>query len=156
MAVSSRDVRAVQAYYPRIYLACHIHHVRRTSARAHLTESESNLLGHLEENAAVRASTLARHMGVSRSSMSATIKRLVNRGYITRDREARDARAAALRLSPEGAKAMQAGSVLDTSRVRSLLARLPLDDRRRAVEGLRLLARAADATPTKKWTQVSP
>ena len=153
MAVSSRDVRAVQKFYPRIYLACHIQHTRRTSARAHLTEAESNLLGHLEEHTAVRASTLARHMGVSRSTMSATIKRLLNLGYITREREVRDARAAALRLSAAGAKAMQAGSVLDTARVKSLLARLSPDDRHRAVEGLGLLARAADAMPKKNWTE---
>ncbi len=55
MAVSSNDVRAVQAFYPRIYLACHIQHTRRTSARANLTEAESTFLGHLEEHAAVRA-----------------------------------------------------------------------------------------------------
>lgn len=143
MPVAFRDIRAVQAYYPRIYLACHIQHLRRTPARAHLTESESNLLGHLDERRPIRASELARHMGVSRSSMSATIKRLVRLGYIVRAREEDDARALALRLSPAGARAMQAGSVLDTGRVAALLAKLPAQDRKRAVEGLRLLAHAA-------------
>src|SRR6187549_524673 len=117
MAVASADVRAVQACYPRIYLACHIQHTRRTPARGNLTESESNLLGHLDERIPARASTLARHMGVSRSSMSATIKRLIALGYVARDEESGDRRAAALRLSASGARAMQAGSVLDTSRV---------------------------------------
>ena len=153
MPVASRDVRAVQAYYPRIYLACHIQHVRRTPVRANLTESESNLLGHLDERHAIRASELARHMGVSRSSMSATIKRLIKLGYIASAREADDARALALRLSPVGARAMQAGSVLDTARVASMLAQMSPTDRKKAVDGLGLLARAADRIPRKKWSE---
>lgn len=152
MPVASRDVRAVQAYYPRIYLACHIQHIRRTPARANLTESESNLLGHLDERHPIRASDLARHMGVSRSSMSATIKRLINLGYIVSAREQGDARALALRLSPDGARAMQAGSVLDADRVGAMLAKLSPADRKKAVEGLGLLARAADLIPRKgRW-----
>jgi DNA-binding MarR family transcriptional regulator len=153
MPVASRHVRAVQAYYPRIYLACHIQHVRRTPARANLTESESNLLGHFDERHPIRASELARHMGVSRSSMSATIKRLIKLGYIASARESDDARALALRLSPAGARAMQAGSVLDTARVASMLAQLSPTERTKAVDGLGLLARAADRIPRKKWSE---
>lgn len=152
MPVASRDVRAVQAYYPRIYLACHIQHTRRTPARGNLTESESNLLGHLDERQPIRASDLARHMGVSRSSMSATIKRLVKLGYIASTRDSGDARALALRLSAAGARAMQAGSVLDTDRVALLLAQLSPAERNKVVEGLGLLARAADRVPRKgRW-----
>jgi DNA-binding MarR family transcriptional regulator len=147
MPVASRDVRAVQACYPRIYLACHIQHLHRTAARANLTETESSLLAHLDEEQPIRASELARHMGVSRSSMSATIKRLMRLGYIASAREADDARALALRLSPAGARAMQAGSVLDTGRVAALLARLSPADRKKAIEGLGLLARVADQVP---------
>ena len=75
MAVAASDVRAVQAFYPRIYLGCHVQHKRRSS-KGQLTEAESNLLGHLDERVPIRASVLARHMGVSRPSMSAAIKRL--------------------------------------------------------------------------------
>src|SRR5262245_42553457 len=138
MAVAASDVRAVQAFYPRIYLACHVQHKRRT-ASGQLTEAESNLLGHLDERVPIRASVLARHMGVSRPSMSATIKRLTALGYIERTRETADARAAALRLSADGARAMQAGSVLDTARVRLMLSRLSREDRQRAIEGIGLL-----------------
>jgi len=48
-----------------------------------------------------------------------------------------------LRLSAAGARAMQAGSVLETSRVAAMLARLNAADRRRAIDGLALLARAS-------------
>jgi DNA-binding MarR family transcriptional regulator len=150
MEVSSTDVRAVQAFYPRIYLACHTRHVRRASTSAQLTERESSVLGHLHEQSAIRASELARHLGVSRSTISATIKRLVKLGYLERTRDERDARAAPLRLSLQGARAMQAGSVLETGRVKAMLARMTAAERRRAIEGLELLARAATALPRKR------
>ncbi len=93
---------------------------------------------------------LASHLGVGRSTLSASIKRLASLGYITRARETEDARALALRLSARGARAMQAGSVLDTARVRVLLARLQEGDRQRALDGLRLLADAAAQVPRQK------
>jgi DNA-binding MarR family transcriptional regulator len=151
MAVSSNDVRAVQSFYPRIYLACHTRHVRRATTSAQLTEHESSVLGHMHEQSPIRASDLARHLGVSRSTMSATIMRLVKLGYLARARDERDGRAASLRLSPEGARAMQAGSVLETGRVKAMLARLNPADRRRAIAGLELLARAAAALPKKQF-----
>ena len=152
MAVASVDVRAVQAYPAHLPRLSHPAHAAHTLA-GDLTESEANLLGHLDERTPTRASTLARHMGVSRSSMSATIKRLITLGYIVRDEESGDRRAAALRLSIASARAMQAGSVLDTSRVKALLARLSPEDRAKAVDGLALLARAADSVPRKNWSE---
>jgi NAD(P)H-hydrate repair Nnr-like enzyme with NAD(P)H-hydrate dehydratase domain len=47
---------------------------------------------------------------------------------------------------------MQAGSVLDTGRVAALLAQLSPADRKTALAGLALLARAADRLPRKKWS----
>ena len=91
----------------------------------------------------MRAAALARHLGVVPSTMSAAVKRLSALGYIARGRDARDRRAASLRLSPQGARAMQAGSVLETARVAAMLRRLSAADRARAIDGLELLAAAA-------------
>jgi DNA-binding MarR family transcriptional regulator len=150
MAVSSRDVADVQRWYPQIYLACHTRHQRRRSNTAQLTPHESSLLAHLAPDRPLRASALAGHLGVGRSTLSASIKRLISLGYITSARESHDGRALDLRLSARGARAMQAGSVLDTTRVRALLARLPEIDRRRALDGLRLLADAAADVPRQR------
>jgi MarR family transcriptional regulator, organic hydroperoxide resistance regulator len=150
MPVSNRDVAAVQRAYPQIYLACHTRHQRRRSNDAQLTAQESSVLAHLSEDTPMRASSLARHLGIGASTLSATIKRLTTLGYIARARESADSRAAALRLSPLGARAMQAGSVLETRRVVALLGRLSPTDRRRAIEGLTLLAHAALAMPKER------
>lgn len=97
----------------------------------------------------MRPTQLADHLGVAKSSLSATLKRLTALGYIARVADATDRRVSGLCLTNAGARAMQAGSVLDTNRVAALLAGLKPRERLRAVDGLRLLAKAADAMPKK-------
>jgi DNA-binding MarR family transcriptional regulator len=150
MAVADRHVRAVQACYPRVYLACHVTHVRRTTSPANITTAESMVLGHLDPRRPTRPTTLAAHLGVAKSSLSATIKRLTALGYVARVTDPDDRRSAGLCLTAAGARAMAAGSVLDTSRLRALLATLAPRERARAVEGLALLARAADTLPKRR------
>lgn len=143
MPVASRDVRLVQVCYPQIYFACHTRHLRRASTPTRLSAADSTLLAHLDERRAVRATVLARHLGLAASTLSAAVKRLTAHGYVVQDRPDRDGRVRDLRLSRTGAAAMQASSVLDTTRVRSMLARLSPTARKDAVAGLSLLASAA-------------
>jgi len=146
MAVSNRDVRAVQVAYPQIYFACHTRHIRRASTPTHLSAADSTLLAHLDEDEPVRPTALARHLGLAASTMSAAIARLAGHGYVTHAAAPRDKRATELRLSRKGAAAMQASSVLDQDRVAAMLARLRPPHRRQALKGLALLARAARTT----------
>ncbi|GAM96934.1 hypothetical protein U91I_00555 [alpha proteobacterium U9-1i] len=59
--------------------------------------------------------------------------------------EAKDARAKIVRLTEAGRAALSETSVLELSRVKTALARLSAADRRAAVNGLELLADAAQA-----------
>jgi DNA-binding MarR family transcriptional regulator len=143
MPVSNRDVRQVQVAYPQIYFACHTRHVRRASTATQLSATDSTLLAHLDEEASVRATTLARHLGLAASTLSAAIARLAQLGYVIQRRAARDGRVVELLLSAKGAAAMQASSVLDSARVKGMLDALTPGDRKRALDGLSLLAKAA-------------
>jgi DNA-binding MarR family transcriptional regulator len=82
-------------------------------------------------------------LGVRGSTLSAAIKRLEKLGYLRRERMLRDRRTMALALTPQGAQAMAETSVLDSERVAAVLARLNHKEKKRALEGLELLARAA-------------
>jgi DNA-binding MarR family transcriptional regulator len=146
MPVSDRDVREVQAGYPQIYLACHTRHIRRRSTAARLSATDSSLLAHLDEAEPVRPTVLAKHLGVAASTLSAAIARLTTHGYIIQRRDAMDKRAVDLLLSAKGVQAMQATSVLEAPRVRRMLEQLTAAERRRALDGLALLARAARGT----------
>jgi DNA-binding MarR family transcriptional regulator len=142
---NNRDVREVQRCYPQIYLACHSRH-RRAPASAHgLSARDSAILSHIDQHEAVTAAALARHLAVQPSTLSAALAKLERLGCVQRGRSARDGRVSEIRLTARGASLMQASSVLDTDRVAALLARLRPAERRRAVDGLGLLARAARA-----------
>jgi DNA-binding MarR family transcriptional regulator len=145
MAVSNRDVRVVQVAYPQIYFACHTRHVRRASTVTRLSATDSTLLAHLDEEDPVRAMSLAKHLGLAGSTLSAAIARLAALGYVMQRRDTNDGRAIDLRLSSKGAAAMQASSVLDSARVSRVLGRLTPSERKHALEGLSLLAKAARA-----------
>jgi len=145
MSVTNRDVRIVQVSYPQIYFACHTRHVRRASTPTQLSATDSTLLAHLDEHQSVRATALAKHLGLAASTLSAAIARLAALGYVIRRRGAEDGRAVDLLLSTKGAAAMQASSVLESARVKKMLARLSAPERKQALSGLSLLARAARA-----------
>jgi DNA-binding MarR family transcriptional regulator len=136
-------VRAIQRWYPQIYLACHTRHQRSASTGVQLSGHDSSVLAHLDEREPMTASALARHLSIGPSTLSATLNRLTKLGYMTRTQRAEDRRTLELRLTAAGARAMQASSVLDSSRVAAVLAALSSDERRRALDGLELLANAA-------------
>jgi DNA-binding MarR family transcriptional regulator len=136
-------ITAVQRYYPQIYQACHVDHVRAVSTSYRLSAKDSALLSHLDEERGMTAGRLARHLVVAASTLSAAIQRLESLGYITRTPRPRDRRTIDIRLTAVGAEAMTATSVLDRRRVGDMLARLPTSECRRAIAGLALLARAA-------------
>jgi DNA-binding MarR family transcriptional regulator len=129
--------------YPRIFHACHSRHVRDPKTREAVSTNQARVLDHLDDLEPTSLMGLARHMGVSASTMSLTVDRLVRRGYVTRSRDAGDGRVVNLRLTAAGARLKDAQSVLDPSRVKAMLSRLSPEERQDAVRGLGLLARAA-------------
>ena len=138
-------VATIQRCYPQIYLACHTRHRRARSSAAHLSPRDSTLLAHLDEDRPVAPVELARHLDIGASTLSAAVKRLASLGYVTRRRDPKDSRRHQLRLTPAGARAMSDASVLDPRLVERVLTHLSPSERRQAIAGLELLARAARA-----------
>jgi len=135
---------AVMTLYPRIYFACHTRHVRDPQSQRLLSRHQASILDHLDELEPTTVMELAGHMGVTPATMSLSIDRLERKGYVVRLKDAKDRRRVHVRLTTAGVRVREASSVLDPERVTALVARLSDDDRRRAVEGLGLLARAAE------------
>lgn len=141
--MSADQVYEVQRLYPQIFLACHTNHVRAASTRWKLSSHDSAILSHLDRASGLSPRSLAKHLGVAPSTLSASIKRLTNLGYLTCDAPANDKRRREIRLTERGAEAMSATSVLDRERVRGMLRKLKASDRKAALNGLALLAHAA-------------
>ena len=143
------SVRAVLDAYPRIYFACHRRHVH-DPAGGQLSTRQASILDHLDAVDPTSLNELAAHMGVTASTMSIAIDRLEQSGYVVRERATSDRRRLGLRLTEAGERVREANSVLDPELVSSMLEELSADDRDRALRGLALLARAADASMRKR------
>jgi DNA-binding MarR family transcriptional regulator len=151
MAVDrDREVRQVLRFYPQIYLACHVDHVRAPSTAWQLFAHDSSILAHLDIDTPVSPRALAQHLGVAASTLSAAIARLESLGYLASAPAAADTRRRELTLTNRGAQAMASTLVLDEERVRRLLRNLSTEDREAAVHGLALLARAARELQTRE------
>ena len=77
-------VETVLRCYPQIYFACHRRHVRDEATQAVLSAHQASVLDHLDDVEGTSLATLARHMGVTASTMSLTVDRLERGGYVTR------------------------------------------------------------------------
>jgi DNA-binding MarR family transcriptional regulator len=137
------DVDTVLRCYPQIFFACHWNHVRDPKSAAVLSARQASVLDHLDDVQGTSLFDLARHMGVTASTMSLMIDRLERGGYVTRERNADDRRRVDLRLTASGLRIRNQQKVLEPALVRNLLDRLRADHRRQALTGLELLARAA-------------
>ncbi|HEY0160334.1 MAG TPA: MarR family transcriptional regulator [Thermoanaerobaculia bacterium] len=137
------DVLDVLRFYPQIYLACHVDHVRSTSTKWQLSARDSSILAHLDTSVPMSPRQLAKHLAVQPSTLSAAIARLEELGYIAVRAASTDKRRRELTLTARGAEAMAETSVLDRGRVADLLGKLSPADRPAAIHGLSLLARAA-------------
>ena len=137
------DVFEVQRLYPQIYIACHTDHVRAASTEFRISSQDASILVHLDRDSGLSPRALADHLGVAPSTLSAVIARLSDLGYLTSKPKATDRRKRELRLTARGAEAIASTSVLNAERVRAMLKRLKPAERKEAIRGLALLARAA-------------
>jgi len=140
--------------YPRIFFACHARHRRDPQSRRRISAHQGSILDHLDAVAPTSLTGLARHMGVTLSTMSLAVDRLERLGYVRRTRDADDGRRVNLRLTPAGVRVKEAQSVLEPERVRGMLGKLSAGERVDGIRGLELLARAAErymaSGPAKK------
>jgi DNA-binding MarR family transcriptional regulator len=139
------DVASVFRDYPRIYFACHREHVRDPQSGTQVSSRQVSILDHLDADAPTMLTDLALHMGVTAATMSIAIGRLVAQGYVTRVLDPVDRRKVQLRLTAAGARVCAANSVLEPTLVGEMLDQLSAAERKAALHGLELLARAGQA-----------
>jgi DNA-binding MarR family transcriptional regulator len=143
--MSQPEVETVLRCYPQIYFACHKRHVRDPQTQEVLSGHQASVLDHLDDVHPTPLFDLARHMGVTASTMSLTIDRLVRGGYVVRERSSEDRRRLDLRLTPAGLRIKKQQKVLEPELVASVLSRLDERKRKQALRGLELLAEASRA-----------
>jgi DNA-binding MarR family transcriptional regulator len=141
--MSSPEVETVLRCYPQIYFACHRRHVRDEKTGVVMSSHQASVLDHLDDTQGTALFDLARHMGVTASTMSLTVDRLERGGWVSRERSKRDARRVELRLTAAGLRIKKQQKVLEPALVAAVLARLDDRKRKQALQGLELLATAS-------------
>lgn len=133
----------LQFTYPQVYYACHSRHSRARSGQTHLSDRDVQLLVHLDRREPMRVTGLARHMGLSASTVSEAVASLERLGYVTKARDAAgDRRAVSVLLTLKGIAAVRAGSVLETPRLQAVLRRLDARERTAVAHAMKTLAAA--------------
>jgi len=142
----------------RIHFSCRTRQVADPETQRSLSSHQASILDHLDEVSATTLSQLASHMGVTVSTMSLAIRRLVAEGYVDRRRDSGDGRRVCLRLTPAGVRIKEAKSTLDPQRVAAMLEALSTEERSTALRGLALLSRAAQDMPkqTQQESRTTP
>jgi len=117
--------------------------VRDSKTKAVLSAHQASVLDHLDDVENTSLLELARHMGVTASTMSLMVDRLERGGYVRRERSAEDGRRVDLRLTPGGVRIKKQQNVLEPDLVGAMLEHLDAPEREQALQGLELLAGAA-------------
>jgi DNA-binding MarR family transcriptional regulator len=155
MAVRSSD--DFITLYSQIYFACHTRHVHDPESGTRVSARQASILSHLDSVEPTPLSQLASHMGVTVSTMSIAVDRLLRQGYVVRDRAESDARVRHVRLTTAGERLRAAQKVLEPQLVRAMLSRLSPAERRDALRGLELLGTAArEQTKERRSNQPLP
>jgi len=142
--LDSRIRRLLDAY-PAIYIACHRKHLREDESGNPVTEHQASILDHLHATRAVTLSKLAEHMGVSRSTMSITVRRLIRCGYISSRQDKRDRRSVCLTLTAAGARIKEQNTLLDPELVKQMFSFMSAAELEIALRGIERLAISAGA-----------
>jgi DNA-binding MarR family transcriptional regulator len=140
--LDSRITRLLDAY-PAIFLACHRQHVREDEDGKPVTEHQTSVLNHLHATRPTTLTKLAEHLGIGRSAMSITVKRLIRAGYIASKREEHDARCVGLTLTPAGVGVKEQNSILEPTLVNQMFRLMSAAELETALHGMECLAKYA-------------
>jgi DNA-binding MarR family transcriptional regulator len=128
----------------RIRHACRAPFVRDPGGGPRISAHRARVLAYLDEEDPAMVGELAEHLGVSASTMSLTLGRLEEAGYVRRDRDPLDGRVVNVRLTRAGARARDARRDVDPERMDRLLAFLTPEERPEVLRALVRLGAAAD------------
>lgn len=144
------DIATILSAYARIGSACRGRPTPGPEGGPTLTDHQARILRHLDVTDPVMVTELAEYLGVTASTTSLNLKRLEAGGFITRGRDPDDRRVMNVRLTESGDRVRQRTSELDPDLIDAMLMRVRPERRPAAVEGLVLLAEAADALVARR------
>src|ERR1043166_7027968 len=132
----SHLIRRCQQFYGDLY-------AREVGSRE-LTKQQFILLCALEQHDGASQTTLVEITGIDRSTLAEMVRRMLEKGLLSRERTEEDARANAVAISPSGRKALRGARNAADRAERALLEALPQPERLKFVKALSQIAQAAE------------
>ena len=121
---------------------CFIRMEMRSRRAPSLSVPQFRVLTFLSHRPGAPLSIVAEHLGVARSTASATVDRLVRRKLLSRTTHPEERRSIVLRLTPIGAEHLQQAREAASARMAKVLAGLTAADLLQVTQGLALLGSA--------------
>jgi DNA-binding MarR family transcriptional regulator len=109
-----------------------------------LTKQQFTLLAALEHNDGVSQTALVDITGIDRSTLAEMVRRMLEKGLLSRERTEEDQRANAVAISASGRKALRGARSASERAEKLLLEALPVADRQKFVKLLAQVAIAAE------------
>ncbi len=109
-----------------------------------LTKQQFTLLAALEHNDGVSQTALVDITGIDRSTLAEMVRRMLDKGLLSRERTEEDQRANAVAISPSGRKALRSARTASERAEKKMLETLPPGERPRLVRMLSDIASAGE------------
>ncbi len=132
----SHLIRRCQQFYGDLYA--------RESGARELTKQQYTLLAALEHNDGASQTMLVEITGIDRSTLAEMVRRMLEKGLLSRERTEEDQRANAVAISPAGRKALRSASNACDRAEKALLEVLPLPERQKFIRSLIQIAEAGE------------
>jgi len=132
----SHLIRRCQQYFGDLF--------SREAGTSDLTKQQYTVLAALENNEGVSQTALVEMTGIDRSTLAEMVRRMLERGLVSRERTEKDARANAVAVTAAGRKALRTGRSAAERAERALLEALAPSDRAKFIKSLSAIALAGE------------
>ena len=149
LASKSVDLRAqlLEEQMVAFVRAFGLHHPDETPCGQPMSTSEAHALSELAREAPLSQNGLAGLLRLDKSTVSRLVTRMVERGWVRREPDPGDGRAARLILTSHGAEAAGRLQAARSEKFRALLDAIPEERRASLLETLTTLTEALTTTP---------
>jgi DNA-binding MarR family transcriptional regulator len=132
----SHLIKRCQQYFGDLYA--------REAGSCELTKQQFTVLAALENNEGVSQTALVEMTGIDRSTLAEMVRRMLERGLVSRQRTEQDARANAVAITTNGRKALRVARSAADRAEKLLLEALPPSERPKFVKALATIAAAGE------------
>lgn len=132
----SHLIKRCQQYFGDLYA--------REAGSSELTKQQFTVLAALENNEGVSQTALVEMTGIDRSTLAEMVRRMLERGLVSRERTEKDARANAVAITASGRKALRVARSAADRAEKALLDPLPPSERSKFIKALAMIATAGE------------